>query len=645
MTETSPTSIDMPGVSVHVTAEPKRITVGGTVQLSATILAPGHDSGTPYDVKWYVVGPVRVPRHDTPISLLGTTTITGNQVVLKTDPTPGSTRTPYATQYATLDTSPLAVGVWRVGVRFTQVEPGEGAVKVAESEEHEEDTGQFGEDVEAVAPTGPVYSSESEAIEVLARPLGAGDDLAVTLRRTAVPPTSDQALWARIRNSTNAIGFDRYNVFLEVVMCGEPPGAASRFDVKRARHKLRKVERGTALPFPNVDRYRLLKAATEVFLMVHCGVDLDDFSDVDLDDESRRVNRPVRQGDLEAQMHRYLRRVWAGDDEFLHVLPYLALVRLQLRDVPIVGADRDEEEAAIVCQGIIAEKLAHPCFLELLWSYWLDEGNLAQTLNAITWRFQNRTTAPAGRDPLAAMDTSPLRPLSNLLWGWIQDTQHRLTVARRAYEYDHAYGLVLASKPGPPVRGADSRSRFIEAYHTLLCVCAEFFIRDDDTTVIADGFNVLNALKETHNILTQGGGNAYGDLPWTARHEMLMNQWILARPEVREFLPARAMVVEPELWMSRVDAMNKLQGWSDTAVLQFRDLAAFGEQLLLSIRFGNWIVEDQPDNAANWARYWRPEIQRYTFAYRAVTGVDLIREVDPCIPGFHLRRRHLAYRE
>ena len=139
-----------------------------------------------------------------------------------------------------------------------------------------------------------------------------------------------------------------------------------------------------------------------------------------------------------------------------------------------------------------------------------------------------------------------------------------------------------------PVRGADSRSRFIESFHNLLSVCAEFFRRDDDTTVIADGFGVLNALKETHIILTQGAHNQYGDLPWTARHEMLMNQWILARPEMREFLPTRTMVVEPEQWISRVEAMNKLQGWSDTAVLHFRDLAVFGEQLLLGIRFGNW---------------------------------------------------------
>jgi hypothetical protein len=628
------------GTDICITAEPDRITVGGTVLLIAD---PQTIPGGIFDVEWYVVGPVRMSRHDTPISLLGTTTVTGNRVEL---PAPADDEPPPRLR-ATLDTSPLAVGVWRVGIRLTKVEHEYDADEGDdEHDEVDEVTGDGYDDREdAKDDRREVYEGVSEPIEVLARPFAAGDDVAVTLRRTAVPPTSDQALWARIRNSTNAVGFNRYNAFLAMVMCGESPEAASRFDVKHARHKLREVERRTALPFPNVDLYRLLKAATEVFLMVHCGVDLEDFSDVDLDEESRRLNRTIRPGDLEAQMRRYLWRVWAGDDEFLHVLPYLALIRQQLRDVPIVGADRDEDEAAIVCQGIIAEKLVHPCFLELLWSYWLEEANLVQTLNAVTWRFQNRTKAPPGRDPLAAMDISPLRPLSSLLFGWAEDAQHRLTVTRRAYEFDHKYGLVLASKPGPPVRGADSRSRFIQAYHTLLCVCAEFFIRDDDTTVIADGFNVLNALKETHNLLTAGDGNAAHDVTWMARQEMLMNQWILARPEMREFLPARAMVVEPEPWMSRVDAMNKLQGWSDTAVLQFRDLATFGEQLLLSIRFGNWIVEDQPDSAANWARYWRPEIQRYTFAYQSVTGVNLIRQADAAVPGFHLRRRHLAYRQ
>jgi len=40
--------------------------------------------------------------------------------------------------------------------------------------------------------------------------------------------------------------------------------------------------------------------------------------------------------------------------------------------------------------------------------------------------------------------------------------------------------------------------------------------------MIADAFPVLNALREVHLLLAEGAHNQYGDLPWTARHEMLM---------------------------------------------------------------------------------------------------------------------------
>ena len=143
-------------------------------------------------------------------------------------------------------------------------------------------------------------------------------------------------------------------------------------------------------------------------------------------------------------------------------------------------------------------------------------------------------------------------------------------------------------------RPADTRSKFLEAFHHLLRLCTVFFKQDDDTTVKADAFPVLNALKEVHLILSQGAHNQFGDLPSTARIEMLMQQWLLARPEFREFLPTRIMVAYPEPWMDRVDAMKKLQGWTDTSVLHFRNLGVFGEQLLLSIRCGHWSDEFEP---------------------------------------------------
>src|SRR5262249_51296380 len=184
------------------------------------------------------------------------------------------------------------------------------------------------------------------------------------------------------------------------------------------------------------------------------------------------------------------------------------------------------------------------------------------------------------------------------------------------------------------------RSKFLEAFHNLLHTCAIFFKEDDDTMVIADGFGVLNGLKEVHLLLTQGQHNQYGDLPWNARLEMLMQQWLLARPEMREFLTSRIRLPYPEPWMERVDTMKKLQAGSDTPVTHFHDLAVFGEQILLPIRFGAWSTLHDQAYAANWARYWRPEIQSYIHAYRAVTGIDLTAEpVDATLPAIHLRSR------
>jgi hypothetical protein len=230
--------------------------------------------------------------------------------------------------------------------------------------------------------------------------------------------------------------------------------------------------------------------------------------------------------------------------------------------------------------------------------------------------------------------------LNSLLWGYVQDEQHRLTVVRRAYEYSHEYGLALEGKAVRALRPSDSRSKFLEAFHNLLYLCTIFFKEDDDTTVVADGFPVLNALKEVHYILAAGAANQFGELPSTARQEMLIQQWLLARPEMREFLGGKIMVPYPEEWMDRVDNVKSMRGWTDVSVIYFRDLAVYGEQVVLSVRYGAWSITNNPAQAANWARYWRPEIQAYMHAYRAATGVDLTAEpVNSTLPSVLLLRR------
>ncbi len=149
-------------------------------------------------------------------------------------------------------------------------------------------------------------------------------------------------------------------------------------------------------------------------------------------------------------------------------------------------------------------------------------------MNAIALRFQNRRS-PNFRDPLAHLKLDPLRPLNNLLWGYIQDEINRLTLARRSYEYAQQYGLALVGKAVPQMQAVDNRSKFLEAFNNLLTISARFFKEDDDKTIHPDAFPTLNALKDVHLHLAQGAVNQFGDLPWTSRVEMLIQKWLLSR--------------------------------------------------------------------------------------------------------------------
>lgn len=453
----------------------------------------------------------------------------------------------------------------------------------------------------------------------------------VSLMRAEVVPTSDAALWTAIRNRTDAIRGDRYERFIERVLCGyvDPgpvacPQGETRYEqtptigtaIQAKRDELIGATSGYG-----VDAYNLLKYATQAFLLLETGVvirrprrPLDDPGEDlgnDLRDEEARIGDDANFGEIEARLQNYLGGALNGS------LPYLKRV--------VAALDVITDSESPFCKGTLTHRFSCPSMLELIWSYWMEEGMLVQTMNAICMRFQNKR-GPLERDPLANLEIDPLRPLNNLLWGYIQDEYNRLTVLRRAYEFDHQYGLKLVGKAVPELRSADSRSKFIEAFHNLLYRAAAFYREDADTTVIADAFTLLSSLRDVHLLLAEGAHNQFNDLPWTARAEMLMMQWLLGRQEMREFLRGRVMVPYSERWMGQVDTMKKLQGWTDTSITHFRNLAVFGEQILLSIRYGDWSEINNQDFAKTWARDWRPEVQGYIYSYHAATGIDLSEE-------------------
>lgn len=456
--------------------------------------------------------------------------------------------------------------------------------------------------VEGTAPDGAVRVTGGDGGEGV--PVTPTGPVSVDLRRSSSDPTPDQPLWVAIRLGARAVDFEPYQQFIDHVLCGDgdvspPVYVPPRVEARREHANL----------LSGVDAYQVLRTTTEAFLLARaCGVGIDpEAYEAVREEEAARLGRDVPftgKGGIENRLAQYL-----GAS---NILPYLDRITSGLDALP---------DGIPFCREDVSREDI-PCLIELIWSYWHEEGMLVQAINAVSLRFQNKR-GPGGREPLANLEIHPLRPLSNLLWGYIQDEDHRLTVARRAYEYEHQYGLSLVGKAVPKLRAADRRSKFLEAFHTLLHQAALFYDRDADTTVVADGFALLNGLREVHMQLAEGAHNQFRDLPWTARVEMLVQQWLLARPEIRGFLGGRASVPYAAPWMGPIDSLKRLLGWSDTPVTHFHDLAVNGEQILLSIRYGDWSEVNNQDAAKNWARYWKPEIQRYVHAYLAATGVDL----------------------
>jgi hypothetical protein len=419
------------------------------------------------------------------------------------------------------------------------------------------------------------------------------------------------AAWnAVILSCTTGMRFERYEKFIERVFCSD-----EQIRLPPTESTLQGLARGTPpadifRAFSNLYAYDLLKVATEAFLALQC-TDYSIFQDDPADTLPYFEGTPLSRENSQDDIRKALRRLFG---ESLRVLPYIDRV---------AGAylSLAKDRPVSFCHAAPKSKFT-PCCIELIWSYWHEEGMLVQTVNAVSLRFQNKR-AGAGRDPLAHLELEPLRPLNNLLWGYIQDEQQRLTVARRAYEYQHEYGLTLYGKAVPALNPADVRSKFIEAFHNLLHTASVYFRDQSNRFVVPDSFPLLNAIKEVHLILAEGAHNQFGDLPWTARVEMMIQKWLLSRPEIEKFLGGRAMVPYPERWMGVVDQMKTLQGWTDVTVRHFLDLAELGERLLLSIRWGNWSEITSTLSVENWALIWRDAIQGYIHAYRAVTGVDL----------------------
>ena len=261
----------------------------------------------------------------------------------------------------------------------------------------------------------------------------------VALQRASIRPAHERGLWTLIRANTRAIGFHQYHEFISRVLSHNPKdSAAGQFPNLGASERLQR-EHKELIPF-GVGAYELLRTATELFLLLNCRVN---------------TRRELRRGQLEEEQARIdgltLTNLHELAKKFLGSNNYLQRVI----DAAFPGEVPSDN---VFADGVLVRH--EPVLIELIWSYWHEEGMLAQSVNAISRRFQNqRSDTP--RDPLAHFELDPLRPLNNILWGYVQDEYKRLTVPRRSQEYNHQYGLVLYGKArtlwcAPPIRGRSS---------------------------------------------------------------------------------------------------------------------------------------------------------------------------------------------
>ncbi len=484
----------------------------------------------------------------------------------------------------------------------------------------------------------------------------------IELKEPGNKPTDDQALWDAIRKTK--IDFEAYAEFIERMFDPECTETKTSRD-SRAKHQIK----NHVSPFQNVASYQFLKQSTDYFLLTKSFF----FDDTDARSSTIFLGSNFMGKSAKPSLKKLYR-----DEFFLDSIARAVESNFPL-DVDfepglpgqIKNDDRDNFKPALYPTGkdldcLIGGQEGLPDFswyasaqpmLELIWSYWMEEAGLVQTMNAISLRFQN-VKKRQGADPLANLALDSLRPLSNLMWGFIEDERDRTSIVRRCYEYDSQYGISLRGRAIPTLSSVESRSKFLGAFHQLLKMAYDYYQQSNFLTVKPDAFPLLNQLREVHVILREGQHNQFRDLTWSSRVEMLTQQWILNREEVKEFIRGRFLVPYEEGWMGSVDTMKRLQNWTDTSVTHFFNLATNGEQLLLSVRYGDWASPDvTSDNAANWAQAWRNEIQRYIHAYRAVTGVDMAADMvetrpSPTVeadrylpPAHHLERREMYQRD
>lgn len=271
-----------------------------------------------------------------------------------------------------------------------------------------------------------------------------------------------------------------------------------------------------------------------------------------------------------------------------------------------------------------------PLFVEPIWSFWQDASQLLLVTRAVVGQLLGVAASQSGELGLGDLRASLPTGLAAVLREWFDKTGEDPGDYQRAEVYRRFYGLLPALSVGP----GPTQSPIIELSHAALVEAA-------GVDRFTDGANTYEAgrlaplLRQVHVALAeavsqpvQGGATVdvlrrFVALQSVGREDMLIAQWIMNQPEVRDAgLQSLVLVAYPEMWMATLDAARARLGMLGALSVYHDELARSAEALLLSIRFADPRAIDDAF-ALDWARFWRPEVRTYLGAFRRVTGGDI----------------------
>ncbi len=178
------------------------------------------------------------------------------------------------------------------------------------------------------------------------------------------------------------------------------------------------------------------------------------------------------------------------------------------------------------------------------------------------------------------------------------------------------------------VRPADSRSKFLQAFHDLLRLTDQFYREASDTHGDARS---VPAPDRAQGPPHDSRGGCAQSVPRSAvdRAQRDARSAVAARAIRDARLPARpagdAVPRSLDGRRRRHEASAGLDRHERPALQRSR--ASSASASCLSIRHVRWDAITDPVAAQDWALSWRPEVQGYIHAYRMATGVTLSDDV------------------